>query len=423
MNNIILSELLYYSLSLHMFQAQLFKLIIIFILIIGLVLLKRPLGQAILASAAATILLFRIPVRTAATLCLQSIYEKDTLILIVNFLLVTFLQRTMENRRLLERAELALQRLSGNRRIVCIAAPVIIGFLPSAGAVNICGKIVDDIVGDDLSVPEKTFVASYYRHISESFSPTYNSVILALSLTGIGTGSFVMCMLPLVMILILLGYIFYLRKIPSDLLEKHEKYDVLEEYRQLLYCFWPLAACILTVIIFNVSIIIVLICVIIVSIIVYKLSGSEIIRFARSSFETRIIFNTIVLMMFKNLISYTGVMENIPSMFKHTSLPLFVAFGALMLFGSIISGANAMIVLIIPLAFSAIPGAGTPLLVFLVALSYIAMQISPTHICLAVITEYFHVSWADLVAKTLPVALTFIAIVHVYYIILTGLGL
>lgn len=406
-----------------MIQTQLFKLILIFILIISLVIIKRPLGQAILVSAATTVLLFRIPVRTALILCLHSIYEKDTIILIVNFLLVTFLQRTMENRHLLERAELALQRLSGNRRIVCITAPVIIGFLPSAGAVNLCGKIIDDVIEDDLSVPEKTFIASYYRHISESFSPTYNSVILALSITGIGTGSFVLCMLPLVLILIALGFFFYMRKISPGFTGSHDNYDTREEYKQLLYCFWPLAACIVIVTAFNVSIIAVLVCVIIASIIVYRLSGREIIRFARSSVETRIIFNIIALMMFKNLISYTGVMENIPTMFERTSLPLFMAFGALMLFGTIISGANAMIVLIIPLAFSSIPGAGTPLLVFLVALSYIAMQISPTHICLAVITEYFHVSWADLVVKTLPVALTFIVIVHIYYVILTGIGI
>ena len=415
--------LLCYSVDSLMVQIQLFKLTLIFILIIGFVLIRRPLRQAILASALATVLLFRIPAKTAALLCLHSIYEKDTVILIVNFLFVTFLQRTMENRQLLERAELALQRLSGNRRVVCIVAPVIIGFLPSAGAVNICGAIVDDVTGEDLSVPEKAFVTSYYRHISESFSPTYNSVLLALSLTGISTGSFVMCMMPLVLIMLALGYVFYMRKLPPGFPENHEQYYAREEYKQLLYCFWPLAACIITVITFNVSIIVVLPCVILISIIVYRLSCKEILRFAVSSFETRIIFNTITLMMFKNLISYTGVMENIPSLFEKTSLPLFVAFGALMLMGTIISGANAMIVLMIPLAFSSVPGAGTSLLVFLMALSYIAMQISPTHICLAVITEYFHISWADLVARTLPVALSFIVIVHIYYLILTGLGI
>ena len=76
---------------------------------------------------------------------------------------------------------MALQRLSGDRRMVCVIAPVIIGFLPSAGAVNICGAIEDKATGKDLDVEEKTFVTSYYRHISESFSPTYNAILLALS--------------------------------------------------------------------------------------------------------------------------------------------------------------------------------------------------------------------------------------------------
>lgn len=76
--------------------------------------------------------------------------------------------------------------------MVCVIAPVIIGFLPSAGAVNICGAIVDKATGKDLDVEEKTFVTSYYRHISESFSPTYNAILLALSITAVSTGQFVL---------------------------------------------------------------------------------------------------------------------------------------------------------------------------------------------------------------------------------------
>ncbi len=61
-----------------------------------------------------------------------------------------------------------------------------------------------------------------------------------------------------------------------------------------------------------------------------------------------------------------------------------------------ISGANSMIVLLIPLAFASIPNAGAALLMYMMSLSYAAMQISPTHICLAIITEYFDVSWGSL---------------------------
>ena len=158
--------------------------------------------------------------------------------------------------------------------------------------------------------------------------------------------------------------------------------------------------------------------IILASFFVYRLKGGEILQLAAKSIERRIISNTIVLMIFKNLLTYTGAMETLPELFMKTALPPFAAFGLVMLFGTIISGSTAMIVLIVPLAFSEIPGAGAPLLMFLLALSYAAMQISPAHICLAVVTEYFHVSWRDLVRKTLPVITIFILIVHVYYVIL-----
>ena len=108
----------------------------------------------------------------------------------------------------------------------------------------------------------------------------------------------------------------------------------------------------------------------------------------------RIIVNTVILMVFKNILTYTGAIAKLPEAFGDTMLPQFMTFGVIMFLGTIVSGANSMIVLLIPLAFASIPNAGAGLLVYLMALSYAAMQLSPTHICLAIITEYFKVSWA-----------------------------
>ena len=148
-------------------QTEFIKLAVIFIVIMVMVLAKLKLRDAMIAAILLTVILFGIPLGDAAKLMIQSVYEKDTLLVVGSFILVTFLQRIMENRKLLERAEMALQRLSGDRRMVCVIAPVIIGFLPSAGAVNICGAIVDKATGKDLDVEEKTFVTSYYRHIMQ----------------------------------------------------------------------------------------------------------------------------------------------------------------------------------------------------------------------------------------------------------------
>lgn len=403
-------------------QMEFFKLAVIFVVIMAMVLMKRQLRDAMIAAILLTVILFQIPIGKAVKMMVTSIYEKDTLLVIGSFILVTFLQRIMEERKLLERAELALQRISGDRRLVCVIAPVIIGFLPSAGAVNICGAIVDKATGNDLDIEEKTFVTSYYRHISESFSPTYNAILLALSITAVSTGKFVLYMVPMVIVLLVLGYLGYLRKLSKGYGNTGEVFDKKEEFKQLLYCFWPLVLCIVLVIALNLSVIKVLPFIILLSIIVYKLSAREVLAFAKTSVEWRIIFNTIILMMFKNILTYTGAVGRLPDLFEGSAIPQFAAFGIIMFMGTIISGANSMIVLLIPLAFANIPNAGAALLMYLMSLSYAAMQISPTHICLAIITEYFNVSWGQLMKKTLPVILIFVVILTGYYMMLSGLG-
>ena len=403
-------------------QGEFIKLAVIFVVIMGMVLMKRKLSEAMVVSILLTIVLFQIPIMEALKMAVHSVYEKDTLIVIGSFILVTFLQRIMEKRKLLERAELALQRLSGDRRLVCVIAPVVIGFLPSAGAVNICGSIVDKATGNDLDVEEKTFVTSYYRHISESFSPTYNAILLALSITSVATGKFVFVMLPLVIVLLILGYVFYLKKLTKGY-GTGEVYSKKEEAKQLLYCFWPLLLCIILVISLNSSVLKVLPFVILLAIIVYKLSPGEIWEFTKTSFEMRIIVNTVILMIFKNILTYTGAIAKLPEAFGNMALPQFMAFGIIMFLGTIVSGANSMIVLLIPLAFASIPNAGAGLLVYLMALSYAAMQLSPTHICLAIITEYFKVSWGQLMKKSLPVIGIFVVIVNVYYVLISAIGI
>lgn len=52
--------------------------------------------------------------------------------------------------------------------------------------------------------------------------------------------------------------------------------------------------------------------------------------------------------------------------------------------------------------------------------TYCAMQVSPTHICLTLATEYFHTTLGDLIRRTLPVIVTFFICVIIYYNIVPG---
>ena len=69
--------------------------------------------------------------------------------------------------------------------------------------------------------------------------------------------------------------------------------------------------------------------------------------------------------------------------------------------------------------FAAMPDGGVPLLMLLMCFSYAAMQISPTHLCLTLIAEYFDSNFGVLVKKTIPVIAIFMVLILGYYLLLT----
>ena len=79
-------------------QGEFIKLAIIFVVIMGMILMKRKLSEAMVVSILLTIILFRVPFTEALKMAVHSVYEKGTLLVIGSFILVTFLQRIMEKR-------------------------------------------------------------------------------------------------------------------------------------------------------------------------------------------------------------------------------------------------------------------------------------------------------------------------------------
>ena len=58
-------------------------------------------------------------------------------------------------------------------------------------------------------------------------------------------------------------------------------------------------------------------------------------------------------------------------------------------------------------------------MVYLMCVAHAASQISPTHVCLVVASDYFNVTLGDLVKKTLPASITFILFMTIYYNVLS----
>lgn len=395
------------------------NLIIMFTGIIIVIKLKKPLYISILVGSIISAILYKIPIQTVLKLVFKACSSKNTIYLILAFYTLTFLQKMMENRGHLLLAEKSLNSISNNKRLNIMIAPFIIGLLPSVGAVIIAAPIVKGFGGDYLDIEEQAFVTSYYRHISEAFLPTYSSIILALSLSEVNMLHFVLGMLPMIIVLFFLGYVFYIKKIPRNI-DFHSSQNKKNDIYNLIISLWPIAAVIIIIMTIQIPVYIVVIFIIIISGVLNRFRISELTPLLKTSFELKLVLNTMTIMIFKEFITFTKLIERFPIYFEKLSINPIIIFSLIFLFGTLVAGSQAMIALAFPLAFMSIPNGGLALMILLMCMMYIARQISPTHICLSIVIEVFGISFLALVKKTLPILAIFSIVVFLYtYLLFT----
>lgn len=398
-------------------NTQIFKLVLAFAVIVIFLWKKRPLYQAMLASILAVCVLYFIHPLESLLITYKVITDWSALSLLLIIYLITFLQRLLEKRSQIELAQKDLNGIFNNRRINASIGPLFIGLLPSAAAMILCGDIVKKATDGYLDKKEQAFVTSWFRHIPKSTLPTYSGVLLMLTLANVKIAGFMLAMIPPVIVMFLLGYFLYLRKLPTDTgtpVSQNKWLDVFNLFKHL----WSLLLILLLIIIFKLSVVLAVSIVILLALFVYKMQLKELQPMFKSAFEARMIGNTFLVLLFKEFISFTGVINYLPEFFGQFPVPLYIVFSLLFFFGGVVSGTNGIIALGTTMAITAMPNSGIPLMVLLMSMCHAASQISPTHVCLAVVTEYFDVTLGEVVRKTLPAITIFILFMLVYYNIL-----
>lgn len=395
---------------------QIMYLVAVFLIIIGLLAVRRPLHQAILGGLCATALLYRIPPMIMAGCFSMVITKWSSLSVLLSLYLITFLQRILESRSQIKLAQEDLNGIFHNRRVNTAGASLFIGLLPSAASMILCSEIVKDATDGYLEPKEQAFAASWFRHIPESVLPTYTAVLVMLNLSGVGISQFMVGMIVPVITLAFLGYVMYLRRIPKVTGTMPSKSRI-RDLQHLLQHLWSLLLILVLILAFGLDVVSSVLISIMVSILVYGIETAELKLMLQSAFEKTMLVNTFLVLVLKEFISYTGVLNLLPETMAILPLPTYLIFALLFFVATVISGSTGAIALGTPLAFAAIPG-GMPLMVYLMCITHAASQLSPTHVCLVVASDYFHVTLGDLIRKTLPLSLVFCVLMTIYYNIL-----
>ena len=402
------------------------KLILVFCVIVAVMWVNQPLWIAVTAAGVATVFLYGLTPSEAGTAVYRGITARTTLETVLVFYSITYLQRMMEKRGDLMNALKAMNGLYNNNRINASIVPFLLGMLPAAGTVLICGPIVrESTKNSTLSTPEKACITSYFRHVSESFLPTYTSIFIGISLTGgrVNAASFVVAMLPMVVLLIATGWVIYLRKVPVDtgmVPDQPRRY-----YWKLLFrSLWAIALTVVMILVLHLKVYVAVVICIVLNVFVNRFSVKELFPFFRTAFEKRLILNTCFVLTFKEVLAATGVITALPAYFSTLPIPSFLIFTLIFFFGTLVAGSQAIIVLCIPMAMQSVGvgHSGLAMFTLMMCIAYIAMQLSPTHICLSLCSEDYKVSLGAMILRTIPLVGFFTPIAIGYYGLLSVMG-
>ncbi len=198
----------------------------------------------------------------------------------------------------------------------------------------LCADIVKESTDDYLRPNEQAFVTSWFRHIPESTLPTYAGVLLMANLADVPLGSFMLQMIVPMLVLGILGYFPYLHRLPRDPdtpRSKNRGRDALH----LLQHLWTLLAILLLILIGKLSVVPAVAVVIAAAIFVYRFRPKELLPMLRSAFETKLLLNTFLVLVLKEFIAYTGVLETLPDTLSALPVPAYLIFALLFFVGAL----------------------------------------------------------------------------------------
>ncbi|HWP80191.1 MAG TPA: DUF401 family protein [Candidatus Acidoferrum sp.] len=394
------------------------KLAGVFACMIVILRLKKPLYVAAIACTLLTIVLFGFTPQLAATTLGAALVRAKSWRVIAIIYMMSLLQVMMNSRKMFETARSALVGLSNRLRVNVAVIPIFMGILPTPGSVLIAAPMIDEDCKEYLTKDEKTFITSFYRHIPETWLPTYSSVILALELSGVPVAQYMLYMLPVVFMMLAVPYVIYLRKLPKttgiDMSENKAR-----ELGRLFKGLWSILLLIFMILVLEISVQTSTLVVLVLLAVAGKFSFGELAGQAKEAVNMKMLISTYTVLIFSSVLGAAGVMERLPATFESLPIPAWLTFALLFFFGSIVGGVDAIVVMVLPLAFATVPNAGAPLLMLLMTFGHMAMQLTPIHICLTLASEFFGTTLQSLMARTLPVAAVVAGFASLFYLLLT----
>ncbi len=394
---------------------ELLKLILIFGLIVVFLGLKKPTSLVIFGATILLGVLFAIPLQTWLTAVIKSIGSWSTLQVVLIIWSVMVLEGQLKNSGYLDRMMDSMDDLFRSRRVSLIGMPMLIGFLPSAGGALFSAPLVEkESEGLELSSERKAQINAYYRHIMEICFPTYPASIVICNISSIPMISFVTCLLPVMVLAFCLGLVL-LRGVGGR--EDRFTWQHLGRRVWRFICsLWPFI--LLLVLILPLDMEVCLACVLVLAgvMLVSRTSFSVLPELIRSKTKWPLLLMAMSVMVFKDVLLSSGAVDALPGIISRLPVPPIVVFSLMSLFIAMITGMIfSTTAITMPLTMAAIPGYTAAAVALIHMSAFIGCQLTPTHLCIPISSDYFKANMQKMVLGYSPCYLILYAICLVVF--------
>jgi uncharacterized protein len=216
---------------------------------LGILLYKRVNLGITLNATALLLALLVVDLEKIPTVISETTFDVLTVSIVLATFGIMLLSQLYKETKLINQLSESMSRIINNPKIVLSLLPAVMGFLPVAGGALMSAPLVDseaEKIG--LKSQKKAYVNFWFRHTIFPIYPLSQVLIVAAALAGISIASIMLRQIPVVIVMIIVGYAIGFWKTPKtknpEASEKKNSANS-SDFRSFLTAFAPILATII----------------------------------------------------------------------------------------------------------------------------------------------------------------------------------
>jgi len=393
--------------------------IIVSFCFLGLMIYKRVNLGITLNAAALLLALLALDLSEIGNTIVVTTTSSLTLSLVIATFAIMLLSMLYKETKMINVLNDSLSRIINNSKLIVSLLPAVIGLLPVGGGALMSAPLVESETEKlGLKEDKKTYVNLWFRHTIFPVYPISTVLILSATITGVALTSLILRQIPVVISMVVVGYVIGLRKTKKAEEKEKTKTNHKTELKRFTITFLPILATIITVIVFGIDVSISAFIGVAFLLVIAKPNFKTFIKPFKNWGIWGITFAAYGAFLFRNVVETIGISQIFGSFVSNgnvDALPLLVIFPS---FLSVItgspSGGIALSASILTGIVSFTPKSASLLYIS----SYLGYVVAPTHLCLILTAEYFKCPLGKLYRYLMPSLLISFATGILVYLLL-----